>query len=411
MKRKICSAAIVAAILVSLISSISPVYAVSDEEATQAANALYELGLFNGTGVDANGNPIFDLERTPTRAEAVTMLVRLLGKGDEALNGNWEIPFTDVADWAKPYVGYAYENGLTSGTGATIFGGNDPVNATQYLTFILRVLGYESGKDFEWNAAWKLSDEIGVTNKEYNATTEKFTRGDVAVISYRALSLRKKGTSVNILGGIVESRVPDYLEVKGDSVLATIPFSSGTAYILDIMEFGDHKSPYIDALLEHGFETDVTYDRFFNRETGERVFLDYAIDSLNIVMFVSLDTEVSQSDYDNVMLSSHVISESRVKVSPVKFTNISAEMNSVGGWTFTFDVTNRSEKTIKYIIPYWHCYNRVGDVVYDKISRADRFSVKITGPIEPGQTWSNLQNERPFYHIQHRPLYQTLQTT
>ena len=50
-------------------------------------------------------------------------------------------------------------------------------------------------------------------------------------------------------------------------------------------------------------------------------------------MFVSLDTEVSQSDYDNVMLSSHVISESRVKVSPVKFTNISAEMNSVGGWT------------------------------------------------------------------------------
>ena len=31
MKRKICSAAIVAAILVSLISSISPVYAVSDE--------------------------------------------------------------------------------------------------------------------------------------------------------------------------------------------------------------------------------------------------------------------------------------------------------------------------------------------------------------------------------------------
>ena len=52
-----------------------------------------------------------------------------------------------------------------------------------------------------------------MTNKEYNATTEKFTRGDVAVISYRALSLRKKGTSVNILGGIVESRVPDYRNI------------------------------------------------------------------------------------------------------------------------------------------------------------------------------------------------------
>ena len=29
----------------------------------------------------------------------------------------WDTPFTDVADWAKPYVGYAYANGLTSGTG------------------------------------------------------------------------------------------------------------------------------------------------------------------------------------------------------------------------------------------------------------------------------------------------------
>ena len=63
---------------------------------------------------------------------------------------------------------------------------------------------------------------------------------------------------------------------------------SPKTYQLDLFYHIHHKSPYIDALLEHGFETDVTYDRFFNRETGERVFLDYAIDSLNIVMFVSL---------------------------------------------------------------------------------------------------------------------------
>lgn len=50
----------------------------------QAAQNLYELGLFNGTGTDTDGNPIFDLDRAPTRHEAVTMLVRLLGKGEEA---------------------------------------------------------------------------------------------------------------------------------------------------------------------------------------------------------------------------------------------------------------------------------------------------------------------------------------
>ena len=171
--------------LVLLCSCISPVFAASDE-ATKAANTLYELGLFSGTGTDSNGNPIFDLDRAPTRHEAVTMLVNLLGKREEALSGNWDIPFTDVADWAKPFVGYAYANGLTSGTSATTYGGNNLVTVSQYLTFVLKVLGYEAGTDFRWDAAWELSDKLGITNGEYNETTP-FTRGDIAIISYNAI--------------------------------------------------------------------------------------------------------------------------------------------------------------------------------------------------------------------------------
>ena len=53
----------------------------------------------------------FSLGRALTRNEAVTMLVRLLGQEDEALSGNYAMPFTDVADWAKPYVAYAYSTG------------------------------------------------------------------------------------------------------------------------------------------------------------------------------------------------------------------------------------------------------------------------------------------------------------
>lgn len=76
----------------------------AESEAQEAAETLYELGLFKGTGTDAAGKPVFDLGRAPTRAEAVTMLVRLLGKEEDARSGSWEIPFTDVANWAKPYV-------------------------------------------------------------------------------------------------------------------------------------------------------------------------------------------------------------------------------------------------------------------------------------------------------------------
>ena len=44
---------------------------------TNCADSLHEMGLFQGT---QNG---YDLDRTPTRAEAAVMLVRLLGKEAE----------------------------------------------------------------------------------------------------------------------------------------------------------------------------------------------------------------------------------------------------------------------------------------------------------------------------------------
>ena len=116
--------------------------AAEPEAAQSAADRLYGLGLFRGTGVAADGSPIYELERVPNRNEAVTMLVRLLGAEDEALSGDWETPFTDLADWAAPYVGYAYENGLTTGVSSTAFGGDAPVTGAQYVTLVLRALGY-----------------------------------------------------------------------------------------------------------------------------------------------------------------------------------------------------------------------------------------------------------------------------
>lgn len=172
------------------VSLVPSAFAASDE-AVQAANALHTLGLFNGTGTDANGNPIYDLDRAPTREEAITMLVRLMGKESDAKGYNWEMPFTDVSGWAKPYVGAAYSWGLTSGTSETTFGGKQKVSAMQYLTFVLRALDYEDGTDFQWDKAWKLSDEIGLTSGQYTSD-RSMTRGDVAIISLKALSISNK---------------------------------------------------------------------------------------------------------------------------------------------------------------------------------------------------------------------------
>jgi len=188
-KRGILGVVLVVVMLFML--AVTPAMAASPE-ADLASAALWHMNLFQGTGTAANGAPIFELDRAPSRAEALTMLVRLIGKDADAKNGTWEHPFTDVPAWADAYVGYAYENGLTTGTSATTFGSLTNVGVSEYLTFVLRALGYESGVDFKWNAAWELTDKIGFTHDDYTATTASFTRGDVAVISHRALDAKMK---------------------------------------------------------------------------------------------------------------------------------------------------------------------------------------------------------------------------
>ncbi len=197
--RRMKKAASLALALVLCLGLLAVPAGAASGEAIDAAYQLYEKGLFMGTGTDSDGAPIFELDRAPTRHEAVTMLVRLLGKESEAQSGTGRTPFTDVADWAKPYVGYAYANGLTNGTSATTYSGAETVTASQYLTFVLRTLGYESGTDFRWDAAWELSDDIGLTDGAYDAGTSYFTRGDVAIVSLRSLSTAHKDDTTPVI--------------------------------------------------------------------------------------------------------------------------------------------------------------------------------------------------------------------
>ena len=185
-----------------IVLSLSTAAFAADYSAEKSANALYELGLFQGTGETANGKPIYSLDAAPTRAQAVTMLVRLLGKEAEAKAGTWTVPFSDLADWARPYVGYAYANGLTNGLSAERFGSGDKVTANQYLTFILRALGYSSERDFQWDKANAFSDSLGLTHGEYSAS-RSFTRGDTARISYAALAQARKDSSETLAAQLV----------------------------------------------------------------------------------------------------------------------------------------------------------------------------------------------------------------
>ena len=189
---------------------LTPAALAADNNASEAAQTLYELGLFRGTGTNDDGTPVFALEQTPTRNQAVIMLVRLLGKEQEALNGSWDLPFTDVpqGSTAWPYIGYAYANGLTNGTTATTYSGTNPIRANQYITFVLRALGYASGEDFEVGTAWELSDQLGITDGQYNAANAaSFLRADVAGISAGALSAPLKDGNTPLADKLMAEKV------------------------------------------------------------------------------------------------------------------------------------------------------------------------------------------------------------
>ena len=182
------------ALTIGMILSMIPAATAASSEAQQAAETLNSMGLFSGSGIGSDGKPDFHLDNQATRQEAITMLVKLVGGAEESSKGGWDMPFTDVDDWAKNWVGYAYAKGLTAGTSATTFGGNDLVTASQYITFVLKALGFSATTDFHWNAAWELSDKLGITDGRYNANTTEFLRSDMVIISNNALNAKLKNS-------------------------------------------------------------------------------------------------------------------------------------------------------------------------------------------------------------------------
>lgn len=181
---------------------------------TSPADRLYTLGLFQGTGTDAEGKPVYDLHIKPTRQVAITMLVRLLGKEKEALSSPVDHPFTDVDAWASPYVGYAYANGLTKGISDMEFGSHDLLSANQYITFILRALGYSDVLgDFRWDKPTELSEKIGLTGDAYKNNSAPFFRGDVVVISESALRTKMKNSDVNLLQHLLDNKAVKFEDI------------------------------------------------------------------------------------------------------------------------------------------------------------------------------------------------------
>ena len=174
---------------------------------TNCADSLHEMGLFQGT---QNG---YDLDRTPTRAEAAVMLVRLLGKEAEAKTLTYTAPFTDLKGWEKPYVQYLYSNGLANGTNRTTFHPTGKCTAQMYAVFLLRALGYSDTADFSYANAIETAREQGIYDTGI-INLQNFLRDDAAAASYTVLSVSPKNSEGTLLDQLVSENAITEADAK-----------------------------------------------------------------------------------------------------------------------------------------------------------------------------------------------------
>lgn len=164
------------------------------------AGALKTLHLFRGSFTGYGQG--YDLEKAPTRLQALIMFIRVLGEEDAALSWSGTLPFRDLergSDAAR-YVGYAYQQGYTNGYTASEWRPGLRVSVNQYTEFILRALGYSSSANTELSDALDRAQDCGLLSREEagGLGNQPFLRAQLVYLSYCALETDTAGTGLTL---------------------------------------------------------------------------------------------------------------------------------------------------------------------------------------------------------------------
>lgn len=211
------------------------------------AGQLQSLGLFLG-----NGTGDFVLNRAPTRAEAVVMLVRALGKEEEAKAMPTSHPFADVPAWADGYVSYAYAHGLTKGASETWLNARGDAGAAMYLTFMLRALGYSDQADgqFTWDAPWALAIDCCILPEGVNCA--QFTRGDAVTVTAAALFAPLRGAETTLADRLAEEGV--FSDEQFSAAFPADPFT-------DVPQMDEAAALHQDMVADYIFKEEIEFPR------------------------------------------------------------------------------------------------------------------------------------------------------
>ncbi|MDR2530658.1 MAG: trypsin-like peptidase domain-containing protein [Oscillospiraceae bacterium] len=190
--KRLTAALVAIAVAIAIALPISGSAAIITPEG--AAETLAKLGLLNG---DADGD--FMLDKPLTKQDGVILLCRLLGIADSTQRSQ----FKDVDAYAQGYVANAYARGLVNGATGDSLGARNSLSERDWLTLLLRALGYSEPGDFDWAHSVKFADSLGLT---YDGG-DRLTRGDAVTLAFNALITKVNGGDAILVQRLVADGV------------------------------------------------------------------------------------------------------------------------------------------------------------------------------------------------------------
>ena len=262
--RKVIALLLVAVLLIPAVSAYTG-------EQLNTADALNHLGLFLGTGTS------YELDAELTRAQGITLLVRMLGKEAEAVSLPYTAPFTDVDEWAKPYVNYAWLHSITNGVSDVRYDPDVVMTDFMFLTLTLRALGYkDSGENpqFAWDNPYALAKSVGLADtEEANAA---FKRANAVEVFWNALTADNNALANELIKNKVFSEDAFYkavqIEKNGKDAEIVVPIIPWYPIVPPVTEPEETTTiPEETTTVPEEFEPGVyTYDDYLAMSSTER---------------------------------------------------------------------------------------------------------------------------------------------
>jgi methionine-rich copper-binding protein CopC len=197
--------------LVMVLGSFGAAFA-ADAETTDELSAgafLETVGVLEG---DDDGNLMLD--KTLLRRDMVILLSRLMGAEETAAEFPSEsLAFEDITDaYYNGYIAWSVNNGLIEGHSETVFGFNENVTAQQYVTVLMRALGYEVA-DEDYAAVLETAAELGLCEGLEVENEDEILRGQMAVMTLNTLGTEMKDSEVTLAEDLgIEMPEPEVTE-------------------------------------------------------------------------------------------------------------------------------------------------------------------------------------------------------